>query len=292
MSDHEPQCKLVYVGTRESVETAFAVLEPAFEDDGYAISTFEIDDALAKRELSIYVPVSQGEHVLQHAKEISGLDFGIEEIPDVDWVTKSLEGLAPVRAKRFVVHGSHDRAVIQPNDISIEIDAGQAFGTGHHGTTFGCLTLMQRLIARRRPRNILDLGTGSGVLAIGATKLAKTCVLATDIDPIATRVAKTNAKLNGVQGFVNFQTATGFGNRVFADTGPFDLIIANILPRPLMAMASDIGRHIETSGDLLLSGILTSQRMRVLSAFRLQGFFHVKTQESDGWVTLHLRKRR
>ena len=167
---------------------------------------------------------------------------GIAELPETDWVAKSLAGLKPVRAGRFLVHGGHDRAAVKPNDISIEIEAGEAFGTGHHGTTAGCLAAIADLAKARPIRNALDVGTGSGVLAIAIARLTKARVLASDIDPVATRVAAANVRLNGVAARVRPITAQGLSGRLFRERAPYDLIVANILAGPLAALAPAISR--------------------------------------------------
>ena len=146
--------------------------------------------------------------------------FAIAALPETNWVAKSLEGLKPVRAGRFLVHGAHDRDKLRPNDIGIEIEAGEAFGTGHHGTTAGCLLAIERAVRTRPIRNALDIGTGSGVLAIAIAKLAHIPVLASDIDPVATRVAAANVRLNGVHPEVRVVTAAGIGGRIFRATRP------------------------------------------------------------------------
>jgi ribosomal protein L11 methyltransferase len=148
--------------------------------------------------------------------------------------------------------------------------------------------MLERLIRTRRPKNVLDLGTGSGVLAIAVAKLAKCPVLATDIDPVATRVAKSNARLNGEAGLIRFETAAGFSDRSFTEEGPFDLIVANILARPLMRMAPDIAAELAPGGDVVLSGILATQRQMVLAGFRAAGLYHRRTIWRDEWVTMHL----
>src|SRR5690606_36419126 len=158
------------------------------------------------------------------------------ELPDIDWVAHTLEALNPVRAGRFLLHGAHDRGRARPGELGIEIEAGLAFGTGHHGTTAGCLELITDVVRRERLRNALDLGTGSAVLAIALAKLARIPVLATDIDPVATEVAAGNVRLNGVDDLVECVTATGFDHPVFADRGPFDLILATILTGPLIEL--------------------------------------------------------
>ncbi|TIW38925.1 MAG: 50S ribosomal protein L11 methyltransferase, partial [Mesorhizobium sp.] len=207
-----------------------------------------------------------------------------------DWVTRSLEGLKPVRAGRFFVHGAHDRRKRHSGELAIEIEAGLAFGTGHHGTTAGCLEMLEQVVRRERPRNALDLGTGSAVLAIAVAKLAHIPVLATDIDPVAIKVAAANAWLNHVKALVETVTARGFHHPIFAARGPFDLIVANILARPLMRLAPEMARHIALGGSIVLSGILDRQRDAVISAYVGQQFRHVRTLHREGWVTIHLKR--
>lgn len=288
------QVRLYLTATKADADPMFAAIEAALEEEGWPVAIVETGEDSGMFEVSVYV---EADHAEAARTAIAGClgantampDIGTEELGDVDWVAKSLEGLTAVDAGRFVVHGSHQRDAVRAGKIGIEIEAGQAFGTGHHGTTSGCLIALDRLIARRRPAMSLDLGAGSAVLAIAIARLARTPVLATDIDPVATRVAAQNARLNGVQALVRCETATGFGHRAFAETGPFDLIVANILARPLMAMAPDIARNLAPDGDLVLSGILTEQRWKVLAAFRQAGLHHRRTIEREGWVTLHLR---
>jgi ribosomal protein L11 methyltransferase len=213
-----------------------------------------------------------------------------EIIPDIDWIAKSLEGLTPVRAGRFLVHGSHDRDKVRTNDLGIEIEAGQAFGTGHHGTTAGCLEMIERVVRARTVRNALDLGTGSGVLAIAVAKMRRIPVLATDIDPVAIKVAKENVRGNGIVSGMTLETAPGFHSDSFRRHGPFDLIIANILARPLIKMAPQLVAHLEPGGAVILSGILASQRWKVLAAYNGAHLRHIQTIWRNGWVTIHLQK--
>ena len=290
-----PQVRLHLTAEKLEAERIFELLERQFEDDGYALANMEIDEPAQIYEVSLYADGEEDEIAAIEKRMADclgsdgfGLGIGREVLPDVDWVAKSLEGLKPVRAGRFVVHGSHDRDAVRANDIALLIEAGQAFGTGHHGTTAGCLLMLEQLIRTRRPANVLDLGTGSGVLAIAVAKLAHCPVLATDIDPVATKVAAANARLNGTAGLIRFETAAGFGNRAFAEEGPFDLIVANILARPLMRMAPEIAANLAPGGRLVLSGILATQRQMVLAAFRSAGLFHRKTIWRDEWVTMHL----
>jgi ribosomal protein L11 methyltransferase len=212
--------------------------------------------------------------------------FEIAPLPEADWVAKSLEGLRPVRAGRFLVHGAHDRDKRRPNDIGIEIEAGEAFGTGHHGTTAGCLIAIERTIRNRPIRNALDVGTGSGVLAIAIARLAHVPVLASDIDPVATRVAKANVRLNGVQPEVRVVTAAGLGTRVFRANAPFDLIVANILAGPLVGLAPSIRRVLAPGGTVILSGLLPPQTNRVAAAYRAAGLRFARAEQREEWMTL------
>ncbi|MBB4063568.1 50S ribosomal protein L11 methyltransferase [Gellertiella hungarica] len=284
----------LYVSTTEArAERILEALTDFFGEEDFAIGTTEIDEKNDIWEASIYMMRNEEEALLPRLRECLSGEFGNdtilrEELPDVDWVAKSLEGLKPVRAGRFLVHGSHDRDKVRMGDIAIEIDAGQAFGTGHHGTTAGCLEMIEHVMRARRPRNALDLGTGSGVLAIAARKLAHIPVLATDIDPVATRVAAENVRRNGIASGIALETAPGFHSTAFSRHGPFDLIIANILARPLMRMAPDLVRNLAPGGSVILSGILAGQRWKVLSAYNGVKLRHVRTLWRNGWVTIHL----
>lgn len=284
----------LFITTTEILsEVAMSLMTDAFEDEGYAIATMEMDEKNDIWEASIYIDFDEEEEMRERFAGVIGERFPDAEIqreviPDVDWIAKSLEGLSPVRAGRFLVHGSHDRNKVALNDIAIEIDAGQAFGTGHHGTTAGCLEVIETVMRSRKVRNALDLGTGSGVLAIAARKLKHVPVLATDIDPIATRVAAENVKRNGIATGITTITAPGFHSPAFDAHGAFDLIIANILARPLIRMAPQLANHLAPGGSVILSGILAAQRWKVLSAYNAQHLRHVRTIWRNGWVTIHL----
>ncbi|APO75370.1 ribosomal protein L11 methyltransferase [Rhizobium etli 8C-3] len=268
------------------------LLTEVFGEEDFAIATTEIDEKKDIWEASVYMMREDEDEVRLRVEEalkaFPDLTVEREVIPDIDWVAKSLEGLRPVRAGRFLVHGSHDRGRVRPGDIGIEIDAGQAFGTGHHGTTSGCLEVIDSVLRSRPVGNALDLGTGSGVLAIAVRKLKKIPVLATDIDPIATRVAAENVRRNGIASGIVAKTAPGFHSTAFAEHGPFDLIIANILARPLIKMAPKLAQHLAPCGSVILSGILAEQRWKVLSAYNGAKLRHVRTIWRNGWVTIHL----
>lgn len=210
-------------------------------------------------------------------------------IESKDWIAASLEGLAPVRAGRFLVHGSHDRAAVRANDIAIEIEAALAFGTGHHGTTRGCLTMLDWILKRRRPEAILDVGTGTGVLAIAAAKALRQKVAAGDIDPVAVEAARANAVLNGVAPWVFPVTAPGLDHPALRNSGPYDLIFANILARPLRGLAPSIARAASFNADVVLSGLLARDVPGVLTAYAAQGFALARRVDIEGWATLLVR---
>ncbi|MBB3392925.1 ribosomal protein L11 methyltransferase [Rhizobium sp. BK275] len=284
----------LYVSTTEKqAENILDLLSEVFGEEDFAIGTTEVDEKKDIWEASVYMMTEDEAEVrsrIEEALKDTFPDAALlrEVIPDVDWVVKSLEGLKPVRAGRFLVHGSHDRDKVRSGDIAIEIDAGQAFGTGHHGTTAGCLEVIDRVLRARTVRNALDLGTGSGVLAIAVRKLRNIPVLATDIDPIAVRVAAENVRRNGITSGISTVTAPGFHSTAFSEHGPFDLIIANILARPLIKMAPQLVTNLAPGGSVILSGILVSQRWKVLAAYNGAKLRHVRTIWRNGWVTIHL----
>lgn len=289
------EIRLFVSTTEKQAGAVLDIMTAVFGEEDLAIATMEIDEKRDVWEASIYMMADQEAEVKARLEEalqagFSHLPIEREVLPDIDWIAKSLEGLAPVRAGRFVVHGSHDRDNVKTGEVAIEIDAGQAFGTGHHGTTAGCLEMLACVARARRIRNVLDLGTGSGVLAIAARKLLHVPVLATDIDPVATRVATENARRNGVVTGLAFVTAPGFHSTTFSANGPFDLIIANILARPLMKMAPELVANLAPGGSVILSGILAEQRWKVLAAYNGQHLKHVRTIWRNGWVTIDLAK--
>jgi ribosomal protein L11 methyltransferase len=206
-----------------------------------------------------------------------------------DWVKASLEDLVPVRAGRFIVHGRHDRLLVPANMLGIEIEAALAFGTGHHGTTRGCLLLLDQVLKAHDPRRVLDLGTGSGVLAIAAAKASHGAVLASDIDPAAVRAARDNARLNATGHRLQVIRATGFAAAPFARRRPFDLVLANILANPLRQLAMPMVRHLAPSALVILSGLLTHQSAGVIAAYRARGLVPVRHLRIEGWSSLLLR---
>jgi ribosomal protein L11 methyltransferase len=218
--------------------------------------------------------------------------LAFETVADTDWVAQSLAGLAPVRAGRFVVHGAHDRARVPINAIGIEIEAALAFGTGHHGTTRGCLLALDDLAKRRRMRRVLDVGTGSGVLAIAAAKMFRAPVIASDIDGLAVEAARANARINCAAPMIAALRAAGVHTRAITRHKPYDLIFANILLGPLLRLAVPLARLTARHGHVVLSGLLPTQANAVLAIARAQGLALKRRIVLDGWVTLVLGKKR
>jgi ribosomal protein L11 methyltransferase len=245
--------------------------------------------------VAVYFETEPDEEALAALKRLAaphGGGFALDTLPETNWVAKSLESLKPVRAGRFNVHGAHDRARVAPNEIGIEIEAGLAFGTGHHGTTTGCLIAIDDLAKSRPIPTALDVGTGSGVLAIALAKRAKTRVVASDIDPVAVAVARDNVRLNGVAARVRTIVATGLGHRLIAAGAPYDLVVANILAGPLVQMAPAIARHLKSGGSVILSGLLNEQRRRVAAMYRTQGLTLSRAIVIGEWTTLVLKRKR
>ena len=216
-------------------------------------------------------------------------DVMFETIAARDWVAASLAGLKPVAAGRFTVHGAHDRVHVTANRIGIEIEAALAFGTGHHGTTRGCLLALDGIVKRAFPRRVLDIGTGTGVLAIAAAKALRVPVLASDIDPEAVRIARENARLNGIAPFLEYLHAAGLGAPRFRTRAPFDLVFANILLPPLKRLAGPMRPLLAPSAHVVLSGLLAAQEQAALAAYRPHGLTLVRRIPLGEWVTLVLR---
>jgi ribosomal protein L11 methyltransferase len=221
---------------------------------------------------------------------LAGREVHVALLPDQDWIRLSQEGLPPVRAGRFFVYGAHDMGKVPPSVIPIRIDAGMAFGTGHHETTALCLSAMSLLSKQRTCRRVLDMGCGTGVLAIGAAKLWRIRVTAADIDPTATEVARENARQNGERPRIDVITADSPQHPRIARRAPFDLVLANILAAPLTLLAPSISRALAVRGVAILSGLLTWQESLVLGFYRPHGLVLRKTLRDGPWSALILER--
>ncbi len=222
---------------------------------------------------------------------IAARSEAIAAVPDADWVAETQKSLPPVRACRFIVHGSHDRDRAF-SQWAIEIDAGRAFGTAHHGTTKGCLLAIGGLSAASNPGAILDLGTGSGVLAIAAAKAFahRPRIAAADIDPIAIAVARENCRMNGAGDSVSLCVGDGRKPAVAYARAPFDIVVANILAKPLLKLAPRMRELTRRGGVLILSGLLASQAREIVARYGATGFRLIRRRDLEGWATLTLRR--
>ncbi len=283
----------------EARRTATALAE-LLDPPADAVAIFEIpaDDASAPprgwRVDAYFIEQPDAGAVADAIAALDGIarpDLVLEAVPDENWVTLSQAALPPVIAGRFTVHGSHDRARVVRGPSTIMIDAGEAFGTAHHATTLGCLQAIDRLTRQRRPRTILDLGSGTGVLAIAAHRAApRARVVASDIDPIAVEVARANARANSALA-IRHIVADGMPSPRRSGAVRFDLLIANILARPLVGLAGSISGRVERGGTLVMSGLLVPQARQVRAAYLARGFSLVRHDRIAGWSTLTLVKR-
>jgi ribosomal protein L11 methyltransferase len=280
------------IGNEQTAKRVVDLLTESFFEGQAAIAASEgpggrwditVHFAAAPERASIreLVGIAAGDEVAQ--------DITFDTVEAKDWVKATLEELVPVRAERFIVHGHHDRSRVPPNKLGIEIEAALAFGTGHHGTTRGCLLLLDHVLKAYRPRRVLDLGTGTGVLAIAAAKALQIKVLASDIDPLSVLTARTNARLNGTGDLVETIRATGFSAPQFELRGPFDLVLANILANPLRQMATPMAKHLTRSALIILSGLLPHQAQSVIAAYRGRGLVLVRHIRIEGWSSLLMR---
>jgi ribosomal protein L11 methyltransferase len=267
------------IGHEQAAKRVVDLLTESFFEGQAAVAAFE--GAGGRWHVTVHFAETSDETSIRELVAIAAggdaaQDIAFDTVEAKDWVKATLEELVPVRAGRFIVHGRHDRVKIPPNKLGIEIEAALAFGTGHHGTTRGCL-------------RVLDLGTGTGVLAIAAAKAMRRCVLASDIDPLSVRVARDNARLNGAGDLVETIRSSGFSAPEFAHRAPFDLVLANILANPLRQMATPMARHLAASALVILSGLLPHQAQGVTAAYRIRGLVLERHIQIEGWSSLLLR---
>ncbi|MGJ5091413.1 50S ribosomal protein L11 methyltransferase [Bradyrhizobium oligotrophicum] len=282
------------VADEATARPAVDVLTEVFFEGDAAVAAFERPDGRWDVTVHFADPPDQA-LVRELVGGAAGADVArtltFEVVEAKDWVKASLDDLVPVPAGRFMVHGSHDRARVPGNKLGIEIEAALAFGTGHHGTTRGCLLLLDHVLKTCAPRRVLDLGTGTGVLAIAAAKATRRSVLASDIDAPSVMVARENARLNGAGPLVQVIRATGFAAAEFAEAGPFDLVLANILANPLRQLAAPMQRHLAPGAFVILSGLLTPQARAVRAAYRARGLVPIRHLRIEGWSSLLLQKQ-
>ena len=287
---------LSQLSTALSKDQAYALVDAVMERDDLAITASAHEDE-ATGEWVFEATCDSApdlESFGELARQTLGGDvsFSVEAIdPSVNWVAKSLEGLAPVSAGGFYVYGSHETSPIPSGLTPIRIDAAQAFGTGHHETTTGCLEAIDKVLKGHRFTSLLDVGTGTGILAIALAKRTKTAVIASDIDPVAVRTTIDNARENGVGKLVTALQAIGLEHRKIMAGAPYDLIVANILAGPLTALAPAMGRVAGRGAAIILSGILEHQAARVVSAYARQSMVLRQKLIRNGWATLILEKR-
>lgn len=264
----------------------------AFDPEPTGVGVFEVEDGSGIWEVGGYFTEEPGDIELTLlAAAFDCKPFVVSEIPDQDWVAKVRRELPPVEAGRFFVYGSHDADLVPEGRIALLIEAAMAFGTGHHGTTLGCLRAFDRLLDQDRVfHNVLDLGCGTAVLAMAAAKVFPEKVLASDIDPVAVEVTKANAAANDLAGRIVAVESMGFDADALINAAPFDLIFANILKGPLMALAPEISAHLTRGGIAILSGLLVEQADGIIAAYADQGLTLAHREDLGEWSALTLQK--
>lgn len=285
----EEAVQIVARGRRAEAEAAAAALEAEPATEALTFSILEEDEDHDVWRIDAF-PTEAAERdaaaaVLAH---FPALRVSTEVLADADWLAMALSGLPPVRAGRFFVYGAHDRGLAPASTVNLRIEAGAAFGTGHHGTTVGCLLAFDELLKRHRFRRVLDVGCGTGVLAIAAARTGSPIAVGTDIDEASVRIANENAALNAAG--ARFVHASGLNDPLVRKDGPYDLAFANILAPPLVALSQDIKLALRPGGLAILSGLLRTQERRVLAAYTSKGFRLVRRLHRDAWATLVLRR--
>ena len=281
--------QIIARGPRIAAETAAEAMDvnPLLEGATYSILEEDEDRGIWRID-AFPVTLNEADEIRRVLADWPELKVTTEELADADWLAMSLSGLPPVREGRFFVFGMHDKGLAPANAVQLRIEAGAAFGTGHHGTTAGCLRVFNDLLKGRRFGKVLDVGAGTGVLAIAAARTGSKLAVGTDIDKPSVRIAGENAKVN--KSNARFVYASGLNHRRVAATAPYDLVFANILAPPLVSLAQDIKGALKPGGIAILSGLLRTQERRVKAAYLSRGFRLKRRLHRDAWATLVLEK--
>lgn len=278
----------------EDAAVALANAIERMDPEPTGVGVFEIEDESGLWEVGAYFLEKPDMVMLEViALAFGAKPFALSELPEIDWVAKVRRELSPVEAGRFFVFGSHDADKVPEGRVALQIEATVAFGTGHHGTTLGCLRAFDRLFeAGLRPAKVADIGCGTAVLAMAAAAvLPDALVIASDIDAVAVDVAEANIAINGLEGRLECLEAAGFGHARLAEAAPFDLVFANILKGPLIELAPDMAGHLGKGGLAILSGLLVVQAEAVTAAYEAEGFALEGREDIGEWSTLVLKRK-
>lgn len=285
----EPAQQIIARGPRLHAEAAAASLDADPRFEGVTYSILEEDEARNLWRIDAFPnDAEEADALVAALQAFTELTTVAEVLADADWLEMALSGLPPVRAGRFFIFGVHDRGRTPRNTVNLRIEAGAAFGTGHHGTTVGCLMAYDRLLRRRRYDRVLDVGTGTGVLAIAAKRTGSRKAVGTDIDRVSVRIARENALVNSAQ--ARFVHAFGLNHAAVRAEAPYDLVFANILARPLISLSQSIHASLRPGGTVILSGLLRSQERAVKAAYLSKGFRVESRIHRDAWATLVMRR--
>jgi ribosomal protein L11 methyltransferase len=263
------------------------------EPEPTGVGVFEIEDDSGLWEVGAYFLEEPNSAVLDLlAMAFDAKPFALSELPEIDWVAKVRRELSPVEAGRFFVYGSHDADKVPADKIALQIEATVAFGTGHHGTTLGCLRAFDRLYGEGfRPAKVADIGCGTAVLALAAAAvLPDALVIASDIDEVAVDVAEANVAINHMEGRIETMEAAGFAHPRLAEAAPYDLVFANILKGPLVELAPEMAKHVAQNGLIILSGLLVVQAESITAAYVANGFAPQAREDLGEWSCLVMRR--